>query len=409
MALFSRLFKYAPLPGRTQLENFLTESLCDLLERMTVLDRKGVERFVLDALAGSRSPSGFRERLAEAKGLYWTTQKSISFADNRGYLDLCLLADKRIILVIENKIGSGFTSHSISQSGDEDETTSTEELLQLDFYDRWLSAKCPGAALVLLSHLTEAPPDFLVGDGDKTDAHASAVFHHVCRWAEVYDWVSEWIESSGCVLHDKPAGVFLNVLSGEFLQFLEQKNMNVAAIKDSDLDLLSAYFSQDVWKKMRNLMVSMRLRVVPLLADPRGSPRNVPQNEAWEETQILWDWAYSYEEELEWYVGWGLSGKHGLRHLDIELDTSLQAFVVMTNDDGGTRIPFLTEDIESCEKAGWVVCESKTKDQLTLVKTIPTQVLAGESAGFTRTFEVWTEAAVGECASKLKRAHDRPR
>ena len=85
MALFSRLFKYAPLPGRTQLENFLTESLCDLLERMTVLDRKGVERFVLDALAGSRSPSGFRERLAEAKGLYWTTRKSISFADNRGY------------------------------------------------------------------------------------------------------------------------------------------------------------------------------------------------------------------------------------------------------------------------------------------------------------------------------------
>lgn len=71
---------------------------------MTVLDRKSIERFVLDALAGSRAPSGFRERLASAKDLYWTTQQPICFADSRWYLDLCLLADKRIILVIENKI-----------------------------------------------------------------------------------------------------------------------------------------------------------------------------------------------------------------------------------------------------------------------------------------------------------------
>jgi hypothetical protein len=221
--------------------------------------------------------------------------------------------------------------------------------------------------------------------------------------------MAEWLESSGSTLRDTPAGVFLNVLSGEFLQFLEQKNMNVTAIKASDLDLLNAYFSEDVWKKIRNVMASMRLCVVPLLANPRGSPRNVPQNEAWEETQILWDWAYCYEKELEWYVGWGLSGKHGLRHLDIELGTSLQAFVVVTNDDGGTRIPFLEEEITACERAGWDVHESKTRDQLTIVKAIPTQSLAGESAGFTRAFEAWTERAVRECANALSKAHDRER
>jgi hypothetical protein len=87
----------------------------------------------------------------------------------------------------------------------------------------------------------------------------------------------------------------------------------------------------------------------------------------------------------------------------------LQAFVVVTNDDGGTRIPFFTEDIEAREKAGWVVYESKTRDQLPLVKAVPTQMLAGESAGFTRAFEVWTEEAVRECADTLRRAHDRPR
>ena len=34
MTLYSRLFKYAPLSGRSQLENFLTESFCDLMERI---------------------------------------------------------------------------------------------------------------------------------------------------------------------------------------------------------------------------------------------------------------------------------------------------------------------------------------------------------------------------------------
>lgn len=78
MALYSRLFKYAPRPGRTQLENFLTESFCDCLERMTALDRSDVETFILDLFGGgSQSPLNFRDRLASANDLRWVTQHPI--------------------------------------------------------------------------------------------------------------------------------------------------------------------------------------------------------------------------------------------------------------------------------------------------------------------------------------------
>jgi|ERR1022692_55036 hypothetical protein len=408
MALYSRLFKYAPRPGRTQLENFLTESFCDCLERMTVLDRKGVEAFILDSLGGSRFPLDFRDRLASAKDLRWTTQHPIYLADNRGYLDLCLLADKRIVLAVENKIGSGFTSHLISE-GTEDAGETTEELSQLDCYDRWLATNSQGSVLVLLTHLTDAPPDFLAFDRADGDVHEQPVFHSICRWAAVYDWIAKWREVCGDSLRGKPGGAFLDGLAGELLLFLEQKNMSIATIKDSDLELIDAYFSQDIWKKLHDLMASIRLRVVPSLTTPRGSPRNVPQTDAWEETQILWDWAYCHERELGWYVGWGLSGEHGLRHLDVELDTTLQAFVVVTNDDGGTRIPFIAEDVQLSEKAGWSVCESKTRDQLSLVKSMPTRLLAGEPEGFSRAFEVWTAETVKEGASVLDRIHTRSR
>ena len=222
MALYSRLFKYAPRPGRTQLENFLTESFCDCLERMTVLDRKGVEAFILDSLGGSRFPLDFRDRLASAKDLRWTTQHPIYLADNRGYLDLCLLADKRIVLAVENKIGSGFTSHLISE-GTEDAGETTEELSQLDFYDRWLATNSQGSVLVLLTHLTDAPPDFLAFDRADGDVHEQPVFHSVCRWAAVYDWIAKWREVCGDSLRGKPGGALLDGLAGELLRFLEQK------------------------------------------------------------------------------------------------------------------------------------------------------------------------------------------
>ena len=43
MPLYERLFKYLPTKGHTPLENFLTESLCEILERLTDLHRASTQ------------------------------------------------------------------------------------------------------------------------------------------------------------------------------------------------------------------------------------------------------------------------------------------------------------------------------------------------------------------------------
>jgi hypothetical protein len=405
MALYSRLLKYAPQASRTQLENFMTESLCDWLDRVTALDRNSAETFVVQCLAGSRVPLAFKERLTTARNLSWKTQHSFYFDDSRGYLDLCLFADKEIILVIENKIAAGFTTHAMSPDDEEAENTDSREG-QLNYYSRWLAKKYAGAALILLTHLTDAPPDFLSKENDKVEAEPTPVFHRICRWARVYEWLAEWRELAAKHSDSKPEGTFLHLLTNEFLELLEQENMNATPIENDDLELLNAYFSQDVGKKVRDLMVSVRTLVLPLLVDAYGKPRGVfPQAEAWGETQILWDWAYCHEKNLQWYVGWGLSGRHGLRHFEIEFPAPLQAFVMVTNDDGGARIPVATEDIQICESDGWLVHESRTIDQLILVKSVSMQDLGGESESFNQVFERWTVGAVKAGINVMNKAH----
>jgi hypothetical protein len=395
--LYYRLSKYAPTPGRTQVENFLTESLCDLLERMTVLDRRNVESFISDILVGSEPPSTasiFRDKLTSAGQLEWETQHRIELDAECGYLDLCLFADNRIVLVIENKIASGFTSHGIPGEDGQAEVKFED---QLHFYDRWLSAKWPGAGLVLLTQFTDAPSDFL-DEKNRQITATNPIFHRVCRWATVYERIGRWRESYADQFKDEPDGMFLSMLCAEFRQFLERMKMNPTEMKDDDLGLLTAYCSQDIWKKVRDLMASVRARVLPLLPSSYSPSKRVPATEAWQETQIMWDWAYCYEKKLKWYIGWGLSGANGLRHLDIELPSPLQAFVLIGSDNRRTEPAITSKEVID----GWAT----TKRQLALIKVVAAQVLAGSSKGFNRALEEWVEVTVKEGVGMLEKARE---
>lgn len=405
MALYSRLFKYAPLPDRTPLENFLTESFCDCLERMTVLDRKSAERFVMEALVGTDAPSEFRRRLSAAKELCWKTQQSLILDENRGYFDLCLLADSRIILAIENKVGAGFTSHSISRETQEGaDSESDEDISQLDFYGEWLSKYCPGSGLLLLTHLTEAPSTFLLcGSSGSIE---SRVFHRVRRWAEVCRSISCWQEHAVDLYEGNPQGIFLRVLMNEFLQFLEERNMTSTETTRGDLDVLQAYFQHDILRKVRDLLAAARPLVFPALPE-LNKPRRAsePDVGAWEQTQIIWDWVYCYDLALRWYVGWGFSGQHGLRHLDIDFANPLQAFALMTSEV--SEIPATPEELRSYADSGWTVFERNSKHQLRLLKVADPHVFNEATDGVNASFQTWVAAAVRDGLALLRNAHRR--
>src|SRR5579859_4809409 len=103
MPLYERLFKYVPTKEHTQLENFLTESLCELLQRLTYADRASAMDFVTHVLLGDAAQESFRERLENAQSISWITQKRITFGSNVGYIDLCLFVGVELLIAIECK------------------------------------------------------------------------------------------------------------------------------------------------------------------------------------------------------------------------------------------------------------------------------------------------------------------
>lgn len=67
----------------------------------------------------------------------WKTQERIRCEGELGYLDLCLIADRELALIVENKVSADFTTHSAASNEmeiDADNEDQTES--QLDFYKR---------------------------------------------------------------------------------------------------------------------------------------------------------------------------------------------------------------------------------------------------------------------------------
>ncbi|HCM64478.1 MAG TPA: hypothetical protein DIT05_18325 [Morganella sp. (in: Bacteria)] len=142
MDLYTRLYKYQSTEKRSQLENFCTEGLCDILNRMT---KEQLSYFLGNMGVAVDSDTGIK----------WQTQYTIT--DSAGvfrYPDLVGLTDNVVRYLIEVKIDAAFTQ-GVDIHGD--------TLSQLRIYDHWLSehSSDPSAAsLILLTNKTMPEQSF---------------------------------------------------------------------------------------------------------------------------------------------------------------------------------------------------------------------------------------------------------
>src|SRR5271168_2664 len=105
-SLYSSLFRYVPNESRSPLEDFLTEAIADLVNRL--LEQKGATRkkaesFISKVLCNGSGGRDLEASLRSAKILKLRTQKQISFDHKPKRLDLCLFGDNELLLVVENK------------------------------------------------------------------------------------------------------------------------------------------------------------------------------------------------------------------------------------------------------------------------------------------------------------------
>ena len=172
VSLYGRLFTFRERPLRRPLEDFLTEALADLLNRMPPFEMtEFVSKFFLPPLSDAQQ--AWQELVSSWSGepLQWVTRPSIHVRTWTLYPDLTLYAgEKRPLLIVENKIGSGIGEYDVSQLNEDDTEIqpnntpgfqTAQTIDQLAIYGGWLSSQCrhpwPGA-IAFLTHFTSPPP-----------------------------------------------------------------------------------------------------------------------------------------------------------------------------------------------------------------------------------------------------------
>src|SRR5271166_2881022 len=145
VSLYSRLFTYRQRRDRSPLENFLTEALRDILDR---LPAREMAEFVGELFLPSVNARKRWERqfFDSKQCFFWESQKWIT-ANGRGLcLDLVLRCDRQPLIVVENKIGAAVGRHH--PPTDEDAGNNLAAVAeaaaenQLTVYGCWLGEQC---------------------------------------------------------------------------------------------------------------------------------------------------------------------------------------------------------------------------------------------------------------------------
>lgn len=344
MSLYGRLFTYRPRPSRLPLEDFLSEALADLLNR---LPRARHVTFVADVLlrgdAGAAWLS-FMARKPDAQ-LEWTTQHTVREGPTPSRADMVLLVDGRERLVVESKVGAPIRGHTAAIGGDEDggrDIVVVADPNQLTTYGAWLARRCHGhcwpGALVLLTHRSEPPRGYgPIGYG---------VPHVVtCRWRDVW----KWARATGAEGSNPAQGAWAP-LAAELAAFLEAQRMSADYMKQNDVAQAQVFIAAA--DRIQHTFNAIEERLRGLKAElGSGSFKTLDYSAA---GAVTWTWFYLRKPfDAKWYVAWGIrfpEASQWWTKAEPPLPPVTHAFVALGTD--GRAVPVAALEGQSLQ-GGW--------------------------------------------------------
>lgn len=211
--IYGRLFRAPPPNVKSWTEDFLTESLGDLIGRMPNIQQLSfVELVLLKRLESHEWKSLFLEQI-RGRRFVWKTQHRITvtavgasgsapeFDGKRP--DIVLFVDGRPVLVVEAKV----------------DAPATEE--QLEHYRKWLRNEQTNpltmtVTVLLLRNLSRAPSAMTIDGGRQV---YGAQETSVIIWTDLYEWLSQYNKIEDGYKSD------WQTLSGEFRKFLEERRV----------------------------------------------------------------------------------------------------------------------------------------------------------------------------------------
>jgi hypothetical protein len=191
------------------------------------------------------------DSIEKPENLHWKTQVRVSdgmATDKRP--DMVLYDNERPIMVVECKVGAGFTG------GEERDLHGRRYWIgQLERYDRWLNGLgAPQTALVLLTHLSEAPENFSKGNGFHTPVRA------VQRWSALYKLLTErngstrWAQGEG-----------LEIYVADFCALLMEHELMYEDPSMSDFAAARLFATRGAQTRIFECMHEARKQIRPLL------------------------------------------------------------------------------------------------------------------------------------------------
>lgn len=288
-SIYGELFSYQPTPTHTPTENFLTQALADLLNRLHSESVDAHLSFIREVLIGeehSGDETAITLILEKVRGNHpvWVTQKSAYVNNEIRYLDLVLECGGVPLMVIENKLAADFTEG------------------QLEAYEAWLSEKCDACGvLVLLTRWTLPPENFV----SKGHGHHGSTLKSVCQWGSLYKWLQMLLSRPNQDQETDASNGFL-FLADEFSKFLEEElNVN-NTLNMTDFALIQ------LSRKPLNIVRSL-IGDVALPVELQSCFGRIKEENQWPGKPLFLSWAYwtNSNTEKQWYVSWGLTIESG--------------------------------------------------------------------------------------------------
>ena len=282
-SLYGRLFAYRERHDRRPLEDFLTEALCDLMNR---LPRHVMGEFVAKLFLPRDAASAWQQLVDNGGTLFWETQQHIG---EYGRLDLMLSGDETPLLVVENKVGH------------------TGTVDQLAGYGQWLGRQVVGqtwrGVVVFLTHFTAPPDGFATGD---TGTYG-VPWQCVCRWPAVWRWLNANAST-------QPKTTW-QALAKELADFLREKEMASETMTQHDLSALEVYLPSaarvnKLFERIWDEAVKPSWNNAIWGHEPGAVERSSIQYAS--NGGLIWDWGYvrpphsPYEGKV-WHLGWGIA------------------------------------------------------------------------------------------------------
>ena len=214
MGIYDRLFTYRERPSNSPLENFLTEALTDLFNRLPLPIR--IE-FLAQMLPAS-STNRFRTLCKDGKQIEAVSQESIAAAGSVKRPDIVVYLEGNPIALFEVKVEASLQVHTYADIERPLPHAGTQlvDQDQLKTYSDWIRAQCPGdwpGAVIFLTHGTRAPSGF------ENDGRRGRSAIGVTRtWKDVGLWLADNPEL-------KHSDTTHCALASDFVDFLERQGL----------------------------------------------------------------------------------------------------------------------------------------------------------------------------------------